>query len=87
MGASGFVSPSKWLLWVNSLQRIIHVAFVVLKIAWYPGVAFAKVRLLSNALLFECAISMFFYSYHSIAFRICIAKNSNVEERIKASSL
>lgn len=33
MDASGFASLSKWILLANSLQGIIHVAIVVLKLS------------------------------------------------------
>lgn len=47
MDASGFASLSKWLLWANSLQGIIHIAIVVLKISLNTtGTAFFEIWLL-----------------------------------------
>jgi hypothetical protein len=76
MDASGFASLSKWLLLANSLQGIIHIAIVVLKISLNTnGAAFFEAWLLENeiTLLFEVHHFdySFSYSYHSITFRIC----------------
>lgn len=54
MDANEFSSLSKWLLFSNSLQGLIYIAIVVLKISLSTnGTAFFEAWLLQNALLLE----------------------------------